>query len=237
MTSRLLMPRRRLPASGDGPELEVAGGVAATRILDWGHPRVACLADEVRGVGEREWVREAHRLIGDRIRPVYAMNDEQPVSVTVRRGRGSCSQRMAVLEAVARARGIATRVRGRVIDGAFWYARFPGLRALVPDEVVLAWPEFRVEGRWVAVSEIYDGLCVGSGFDNAGAETLFDAVARTAVDWDGTVAPTCDLSARVVADLGYFGTRDELFREYGQTLRPGVRWVVDLMMSWRGVRG
>ncbi|SEK66054.1 hypothetical protein [Nonomuraea pusilla] len=68
------------------------------------------------------------------------MNERQPASRTLALGRGSCSQRLAVLEAVARACGVATRVRGLLVDGRFWHPRFPLLRPLVPGRVVLAWP-------------------------------------------------------------------------------------------------
>ncbi|WP_199565263.1 transglutaminase domain-containing protein [Spongiactinospora rosea] len=180
---------------------------------------------------QRDLLKSAHRLIGERIRPVYAVNDEQPASVTLARGRGSCSQRMAVLEAVARAHGMATRVRGRVIDGTFWYPRFPRLRAVVPADVILAWPEFLIERTWVPISELYDGLCLTTGFTNSGAETLFEAITRTAVDWDGASSPSCDLSANVRADLGYFNSRDELFRTHGQTLCPPARWLADPVLS------
>lgn len=65
----------------------------------------------------------------------------------------------------------------------------------------------------------------------AGGETLFDAVARTAVDWDGDTCPACDLSGHVLADLGYFDSRDELFRVDGQTLCLPVRVIADPVMS------
>ncbi|MFC4011801.1 transglutaminase-like domain-containing protein [Nonomuraea purpurea] len=243
MTSRLLNPRRRWCAVVR-PLLPVLGGTAATSILDRHHSSVVELAARVGMTlqlpnqmvarsPQREWVKAAHRLIGECIRPVYAMNEEQPVSVTIARGRGSCSQRMAVLEALARAHGIATRVRGRMIDGAFWYPRFPRLRAVVPTDVVLAWPEFWIEEGWVPVSELYDGLCLASGFSNSSTETLFDAVARTAVDWGGTSSPSCDLSVHVRVDLGYFDSRDELFRLYGQTLCPAARLIADPVLSRR----
>lgn len=237
MTSRLLAPRRR-PRAVTSPPPEAAGGTVATPILDWHHPVVTDLTAHVRTAvaattDEREYLRTAHRMISERIRPVYAMNDEQPVSVTIARGRGSCRQRMAVLEAVSRAQGIATRVRGRLIDGAFWYPRFPRLRAVVPTDVVLAWPEFRIDEAWVPVSELHDGLCASSGFRNDGSETLFDAVARTVVDWSGTSSPACDLSAHVREDLGWFDSRDDLFRAYGQTLCPPARLLVDPVLSRR----
>ncbi len=185
---------------------------------------------------DRDLLVAAHRLITARVRPVYAMNEKQPVSRTLLLERGSCSQRLALLEAVARAGGIASRVRGLLVDGRFWYPRFPQLRALIPHQVVLAWPEFMLDSQWLSVSELYGGLDTlqkGGGFVNAGGETLFDAVARTAVDWDGLTCSSCDLSGYVLADLGYFSSRDLLFRTHGQTLCLPVRIIADIIMSRR----
>ncbi|GAA4583877.1 hypothetical protein GCM10023194_22320 [Planotetraspora phitsanulokensis] len=213
--------------------------MAATAILDWTHPRVLALAAEVRhGSAEtdRDLLVTAHRLITTRVRPVYAMNEKQPASRTLLLERGSCSQRLALLEAVARACGIASRVRGLLVDGRFWYSRFPRLRALIPHQVMLAWPEFQLDRRWVSVSELYgdlDTLQKAGGFANVGGETLFDAVARTAVDWDGLTCSSCDLSGYVLADLGYFSSRDALFGTHGQTLCLPVRITADIIMSRR----
>ncbi|MGW0483960.1 hypothetical protein [Nonomuraea sp. NPDC003214] len=95
---------------------------------------------------------------------------------------------------MARGHGIATRVRGLLLDGRFWYPRFPRLRALIPRHVVLAWPEFL---------------------------------------WDGSTCSSCDLSGHVVADLGCFDSRDDLFDRHGQTLCLPVRVPADLIMSRR----
>ncbi|MFF8287609.1 transglutaminase domain-containing protein [Streptomyces sp. NPDC016309] len=232
MTSAVLTPwwKRRSPAPGDGAGAR--GSVAATRILDWRHAGIRRLLEDARGAaagsGQRPVLLAAHRLIGERVRPVYAMDDTRPASRTLARGRGSCSQRLAVLEAVARAAGVPTRVRGLLVDGTFWYPRFPRLRPLVPDAVVLAWPEFRLDGAWVNVSELYGPLDeLGArdprGFTNSGPQTLFEALSSTAVDWDGSVcgADGCasyDLSAMLRRDLGRFSSRDELFAVHGQTL-------------------
>ena len=213
--------------------------LAATPIIDWKHPRVMELVVEVRGESagtDRDLLITAHRLIAARVRPVYAMNDTQPVSRTLLLGRGSCSQRLAVLEAVGRACGIAGRVRGLLVNGRFWHPRFPRLRVLIPQQVVLAWPEFLLDDQWVTVSELYGDLSTlqkGGGFTNTGGETLFDAVARTAVDWDGATHSSCDLSGHVLADLGYFSSRDALFRTHGQTLCLPTRITADLIMGRR----
>ncbi|MFF0885364.1 transglutaminase domain-containing protein [Streptomyces sp. NPDC003456] len=288
MTSSLLTPKRRVPVDA-APD--AMGSTAPTAVLDWTDDRVATLVRSIgaagvledREVGSRagerlDTLRRAHRAITSAVRPVYSVQDERPVSEVLRRGRGSCSQRLAVLEAVARASGIATRVRGLLLDGAFWYPRFPRMRQIVPDCVVLAWPEFLVEAeaeaathgrceggqvreRWLTASEIFGDLNrlsreAGGGFSNSGSETLFEALSRTALDWDGvTVCPTatitedaatvgtgtgtgervdartCDLSSYVVADLGRFGSRDELFARYGQTLCPAARVLAEPILG------
>ncbi|OIJ68094.1 transglutaminase domain-containing protein [Streptomyces mangrovisoli] len=257
MTSSLLMPRCRTRSRAAGHE-DAPGGTAATRILDRRHPEVRALLEllavpresaAAAGAAERtEFLRRAHRHISARVRPVYSVQDERPVSQVLRRGRGSCSQRLAVLEAVARAAGTPTRVRGLLLDGRFWYPRFPRLHFLVPHQVVLPWPEFRIEGLsptehptapWLSVSDLFGRAGTpgdGGGFTNSGAETLFDAVARTAVDWDGATAcsagaVSCDLSAHVLADLGHFASRDDLFARHGQTLCATARLLAEPVLG------
>ncbi|MDF3301996.1 transglutaminase domain-containing protein [Streptomyces tropicalis] len=265
MSSSLLTQRGRVRtrtaatgSSGRG----VAGSTAPTRILDWRHPDVSAAlrrigvpadpgdtADPADRIAD---LRRAHRWIAEAVRPVYSVQDERPVSEVLRRGRGSCSQRLAVLECAARASGVATRVRGLLVDGRFWYPRFPRLRRIVPDRVVLAWPEFRLDGPspaghrtapWLPVSELFGGLDDlgaggGGGFTNAGSETLFEALSRTAVDWDGATAcpaggAACDLSVHVLADLGRFGSRDELFARHGQTLCATARLLAEPVLGRR----
>ncbi|MFE6908441.1 transglutaminase domain-containing protein [Streptomyces erythrochromogenes] len=292
MTSSLLRPRGRTRAvpgaesgatvvgmSGGGSGGAVPeGSTAPTRILDWHDPRVAALVREPGPLApsppstpgdparQIEALHRAHAWIAAAVRPVYSVQDERPVSEVLRRGRGSCSQRLAVLEAVARAYGVPTRVRGLLVDGTFWYPRFPRLRRIVPDQVLLAWPEFRLgspagaggapaPASWLTVSQLLGGMRPGdgsqgvaqvAGFTNAGPETLFEALSRTAIDWDaapaacpssGTGAGTgaaCDLSAYVLADLGHYDSRDELFARHGQTLCGLARLVAEPVLGRRG---
>lgn len=238
------------------------GSTNPTRILDWQHPNVSSLLRRIDGLAgsgdttspahRTAALRQAHRLITAVVRPVYSVQDERPVSEVLRRRRGSCSQRLAVLEAVARASGVATRVRGLLVDGRFWYPRFPRLQRVVPHQVVLAWPEFHLDGLpstghltppWLTVSELFGGLDElsegsGGGFTNSGAETLFEALSRTAIDWDGATAcpvggTACDLSAYVLADLGHFDSRDELFAQHGQTLCGMARLLAEPVLRRR----
>ncbi|PKT73213.1 hypothetical protein CW362_09750 [Streptomyces populi] len=259
MVSTLLTPCGRARQAVAGGH-DACGGTEPTRILDRGHPRVRSVVRSI-GRADREGegpaakvaaLRRAHRWISAEVRPVYSVQEARPVSQVLRLGRGSCSQRMAVLEAVARAWGVPSRVRGLVVDGTFWYPRFPRMRRLIPDQVVLAWPEFRIEGLsrddhtaapWLPVSELFGGAReprgrIGGGFTNAGPETLFEALSRTSVDWDGVaVCPasdgSCDLSAYLLADLGRFDSRDELFARYGQTLCGPARLLAEPVLGRR----
>jgi transglutaminase-like putative cysteine protease len=227
-------------AEAPGP---VRGTTRPTAILDWEHPAVAALVERIPAAGGRESLRVAHGIIAREVRPVYSVNDLRRASRTLELGRGSCSQRMAVLEAVARAVGVPTRVRGLLVDGTFWYPRFPRLKPLVPEHVLLAWPEFRLDGDWVPIAELFGSLTelsASGGYSNTGGETLFDAVARTAVDWDGTAtaascdggpAGVCDLSAQVRLDLGHFTSRDELFAQHGQTLCLPARTLAEPVLG------
>lgn len=244
MTSQILTPwwRDRSPR-GNGAS--VSGSTEPTKILDWRADPVAELINATASPAgdsfELDLLRRAHGEIAHRVRPVYSVMDERSVSRTLSIGRGSCSQRLAVLEAVARGSGVATRVRGLLVDGRFWYPRFRRIRPVVPDKVLLAWPEFLIDSNWVEVSELFGKLddlsALGSsGFTNSDGETLFEAIACTAVDWDGLTRDSgglgyCDLSTNVIADLGRFESRDELFQTFGQTLSWPARMAAEPILG------
>jgi len=100
---------------------------------------------------------------------------------------------------------------------------------VLPDRILLAWPEFDIDG-WRPASELFGPIgCRGGGsFTNLGSETLFEAAGRCAVDWDGhTDGGEFDLSRFVLADYGYFANRDTAFHELGQTLCAPSRLVAD----------
>jgi hypothetical protein len=212
------------------PSAEVRGSTRATAILDHDAPRIRTLAQRVESEATPlDALRAAHRIIARDVRPVYSVEDRRRVSRTLRLGRGSCSQRMAALEAVARAVRVRARVRGLLVDGAFWYPRFPRLKPFVPEEAPPAWPEFRINGAWIPIGELFTAPTTDRPYADKGGETLFDAVARTGIRWDGDTGtdtaptcaadgPPCDLSAQVLADLGHFDDRDDLFTRHGQTL-------------------
>ncbi len=93
----------------------------------------------------------------------------------------------------------------------------------------MAWPQFYVAASWAGVEEIFGRLEERAddsvGFAND-AETLFEAVRLTAVDFEGKTrmcASTCDLSDFVEGTPGIFDTRVDLFHALGT-----------LETTWRG---
>lgn len=185
MTSSLLSPWRRPRIE---PRESAPGSFGETRILDHASPHLQrFIADEkvARAATPASIVRTAHEAIGRRLSAVYSVNELTPASQVVRRGSGSCSQRFAVLEAIARSFGIRTRVRGLLVDGGYWNGRFPRLAGLIPHQVVIAWPEFLVDGAWLDTSALFEDCesgCAG-WFLNSGPSTLFDAARDHRLEW------------------------------------------------------
>ena len=209
--------------------------IQPTPILNHKHPLLVRFTQELlveHFSDDRTFLQRAHQRLSERLSPIYTLRERQPASVTFARGCGSCSQRMAVLEAVSRSAGIGTRSRALWIDGQFWLRRFQGLRYVLPQRVLLAWPEFFLDDHWVDFAELYGPLPQlaehdPNGFTNSTGETLFEAVSRTAIDWHGhascsSTSASCDLSGFVVADDGIFSSRDAVFHHYGLFLhQPG----------------
>lgn len=200
--------------------------LAATPIYDLGSPEVKRLAAEVRAVqsDDRRRVQAAHAHFSDaNMRTVYSVKEEQPASVTIRENSGSCTQRMAALETVARSLGIATRVRALWLAKRFWYHRLPLLRPVLPDSMLYTWPQFYLDGVWVDFDELYLPIAELAAkakhvFTNAG-ESIFGAVHDQPVDFLGKSRrlgrPELDLSGIVTSDAGLYDTRDALLAAQG----------------------
>lgn len=234
--SALVTPwyKRTSDRSGDGAEQP--GSLAPTLILNFesqGITRLVALSRQLAQSTEALAVLEAaHSIICHEVRAVYALEEMTPAARTLARGFGSCSQRLAILESVARAIGIPTRVRALLIDRSFWYPRFPNVGFALPDTILLAWPEFSIQ-QWRPASELFGKVgCRGGGaFTNSGGETLFEAAGRCAIDWDGQSGDTAyDLSRFLRADYGYFANRDDAFKQLGQTLCTPSRWIADPLL-------
>jgi hypothetical protein len=209
----------------DQPAEIVSANLKATAILDTGHDEVQRLAKTLAEPDQpgRAFLQKTHLYLSKTVLPVYSVDEWQPVSTTLRKKQGSCSQRMACLEALARVSGIPTRVRALHVKGRFWYPRFRFSRPFIPTRILLVWPQFSLAGIWVDFDELHssmDRLAMDSlGFRNNG-ESLFEAVQKTPVDFLGKTCglacakPSHDLSKYVLSDDGFFDTRDEVFERF-----------------------
>lgn len=199
--------------------------LVATSILDWEASEVRNLALGLRNANpdDRDYLRAAHAEVVLRVAPIYTVDERQPASVTLGKERGSCSQRMAVLEALARAAHIGTRVRVLWVSGAFWYPRFSAiLRMFIPDRVLLLWPQFWLDEQWIGIEEVEAPLkqlasAGGTAFRNNG-ETLFEAVTHVPVDFTGVTCEACgnryDLSRFVVGEDEPAAARNDALDRY-----------------------
>ncbi len=235
VVSAVLTPWYRRSSEPAGGGATVIGSLSPTAILDWNSPAVQHLVERAATAANSstplDILEAAHSIIRGEVRPVYALDELTPASRTLARGKGSFSQRLAILESVARAIGV--RVRALLIDRSFWYPRFPRVGFLLPDQMLLVWPEFEIEGNWRSASDLFGPIgCRGGGaFTNTGSETLFEAIGRCAIDWDGRDHPSeFDLSNFVRTDQGYFQDRDAAFARLGQTLAPPFLVLMDPLL-------
>ena len=205
-----------------------------TVIMDYTNPQVAEAIESIFAQSEREFLRKAHHYVMQTVYPIYDLDELQAVSVTLQKAKGSCTQRTAYVEAMARAVGIPTRTRVLWIAGKFWHPRFPlWAHPFMPSRTMLLWPEFYLDDTWLDFSELIAPLealasHADSGFTNA-AETLFDAIAVRPVDFSNQLrkcdcGDTYDLSSVVVDEGGIFASRDAALQLYGS-----------FQHTWRGV--
>jgi transglutaminase-like putative cysteine protease len=204
-----------------------ANNLKPTAILDFESEEIRELARSLRKPGQngRSFLQKAHLMISRIILPVYSVDEWQPASRTSRDGKGSCSQRMACLEALARAVGIPTRVRALHVKGEFWFPRFPVAQWFIPRRILLAWPQFCIDETWTDFDELHGtaaelAAAAPQGFKNDG-ESLFEAVGKMPVDFLGKTCglacarPEHNLSGFVLEDAGFFDSRDEAFGKFG----------------------
>lgn len=185
-----------------------------TPILDYESPELQLLLRMLSDdkPAARQFVQRAHTHLSDVMRPIYSVAETQPASRTVQLNGGSCSQRMACLEALARAYGIRTRVRGLWLAKQFWKERLPLLQPIMP-KTLMPWPQFWLEDSWVEFEEIFASITelerhVTHPFTNMGA-SLFDAIRNQPVDLLGKSTHS-SIANMVISDTGFFDTRDEL---------------------------
>lgn len=199
----------------------------ATTILDYNSTTVEKFYDKIKKFDGIEFLQRAHELISTSIFPVYTIKDLQPVSVTLQKVQGSCSQRMALLEALARKKGIPTSVKGIFLKGDFWFSRFKLTKIFIPGKILIAWSRFFFNNEWIEFDELYKSTEDFAGESNPkftnDAETMFEAIKEKFVDLQGKTKKcgvVCtgenpDLSEYFISETEVFNSRDELFERYG----------------------
>ncbi len=212
-----------------------------TRILDFADDRlVSALTQLPVDRGSMAFLAAAHSWVSAAVIPRYSMDDFQPASRTLRSRAGSCSQKMAVLEALSRGHVIPTRVHGFMVDGSYWRARFPHMTWIMPATVPLAWPEFFVDGRWVDLSQVGAGGApdeLRPEFVNVGANTMFEAAPTHHLPWSCTFdgPGQCPLDSSLVADLGIFDSRDTFYASSTRPYPKAIARMGDLMLRFKRV--
>lgn len=234
--------------SATAPITPAEANLSSTAILDHQHAIVQSLIAQLSQTkpAPRAFVQTAHRHISEKMKAVYSIDEDRPVSETLRLNEGSCGQRMAAVEALARGYGVATRNRAIWLDRRFWNSRLPLLRFFLPKRTLMPWPQFYLEGKWIDFDELFGPIAelaantpVKHPFTNRG-ESLYDAVHHMPVDFFGKLKGTphaaYDISKFVVGDGGTFDTRDELMGKLER--KPGRfgRWLFNALYGGRKIR-
>lgn len=197
--------------------------LSPTPILDFEEPVIQRFLQELGSEGsDEEFLRRAHQQMCAHTKAVYSVRETQPASRTLEQKKGSCSQRLALFEALARAHRIATRVRALFVSGRFWYPRFPFAKPFSPARILLLWPQFLLRGEWRDFEEIYQPIAaydLSRRFTNTG-ESLFEAITETPIDFfgkgcQGDCQSNADLRGFLLEEKGPFATRDEALRVLG----------------------
>jgi hypothetical protein len=222
--------------------------LSATPILDYESAQVQSLIGQLKSSASspRAFVQAAHRHISQTMHAVYSVDEDRAVSETLRLNEGSCGQRMAAVEALARGNGIATRDRALWLDRKFWFSRLPLLRFFLPARTLMPWPQFYLEDKWTDFDELFGPITelaantpVKHAFTNRG-ESLYDAVHHMPVDFFGKLKGTqyagYDISQFLVADGGTFDTRDEALAKLEK--KPGWfgRFLFNTLYGGRPIR-
>lgn len=225
----------------------VEANLSSTHILNHADPAVQSLVAQLSATqsAPRAFVQAAHRYLGEKMKAVYSIDEDRPASETLRLNTGSCGQRMALVEALARGYGVPTRVRAVWFDRRFWFSRLPLLRFFLPPRTLMPWPQFYVDGSWVDLDELFGPIKemaantqVKHPFTNRGV-SLFDAVRDMPVDLFGKLRGTpyasYDISNMVLEDGGIFQTRDELL---AKEKKPGWlgRFLFNTLYGGRNIR-
>lgn len=219
------------------PDGSMSGLLRPTPMLDFESPAIRTL------VASRGWDRlpshdaaaqAVYEFCRDEIAFGYnALADDMPASAVLREGLGHCNTKSTLLMALLRAVGIPCRIHAFTIDKRLQRgAMTPLVYHLAPREILHAWVEAWVGGRWITLEgQILDMdylHAVQHRFANGCRPFMGFAVAtrdlqHPQVQWTG--GDTFIQREGIVRDLGVYDCPDEVYAEHGTNLKGVKGWL------------
>lgn len=200
--------------------------LAATPLLDHGHPAISALIDARgwRALPEHDRIGAAYDFVRNEIAFGDNRADDIPASRVLADGYGQCNTKGTLLMALLRALGIPCRLHGFTIHKALQRGVVPeAVYPIAPDRILHSWIEIAHEDRWVNLEGfILDAAFLKAlqdrfaGEDDAlcgyGAGT--ECLSRPPVAWNG--GDTYIQRTGIEDDLGLFDTPDAFYTAHGQ---------------------
>ena len=200
--------------------------LAATPLLDHGHPAITALIDARgwRALSAHDRIGTAYDFVRDEIAFGYNRADDIPASRVLADGYGQCNTKGTLLMALLRALGIPCRLHGFTIHKALQRGVVPeAVYPIAPDRILHSWVEIADGGRWVNLEGfILDGEFLKALQDRFGGEREAlcgygagtDCLSRPPVAWTGD--DTYIQRTGIEDDLGLFDTPDAFYAAHGQ---------------------
>lgn len=209
-------------------------GLAATPLLDFGHPRVQRL------LAERQWAQlpmferigAIYDFVRNQIAFGYNRSDDLPASQVLVDALGQCNTKGTLLMALLRASGVPCRLHGFTIDKKLQKGAVTGLAYwLAPRSILHSWVEVWFEQRWVELEGfILDQayLCaLQQRFPGRQAFCGYGVATRNLTNppvlWQGQ--STYIQNEGINADLGVFDAPDDFYRRFGTNLSGLKRYL------------
>lgn len=200
--------------------------LAATPIMNFGHPSIARLVED-RGweaLTSHDRVGAVYDFVGNEIAFGYNRADDISAAEVLADGFGQCNTKGTLLMALLRAVGVRCRLHGFTIHKELQRGVVPEIvYPLAPEEIIHSWVEVETESGWVYL----EGFILDAAFLSAlqskfpkasslcgyGAGT--DCLANPPVEWTG--GDTYIQETGIVQDFGTFDAPDAFYANHRQS--------------------
>jgi Transglutaminase-like superfamily len=233
-------------AAGPSPRRHLA----ATRLLDYGHRRIAGLIAD-RGwaaMSESDRIAAAYAFVRDEIPFGYNASDDLPASRLLADGYGQCNTKATLLMALLRAVGIPCRAHFFTIHKALQLGAVPAIfHWMAPDEIIHSWVEVWHGGRWLELEGFIldrpylarvQARFAGHHGPFCGYGIATPDLADPPIEWTG--GNTYIQRDGIARDLGVFDAPDDFYRTHDGNFRGArrllYRWIIRHAIN-RHVRG